>query len=315
MHELHDLLVDGTRFSPTYKPSMNSDHLPMALCAIEGLGGDFDALSAYRDGYKERLHELPHESAITHWRDGAGNPDSYAALFTWFRENIEHRGIESTVSACLPELIGSIAMGAFHPIIRLGYAIDFKSQAETAAALAYLVTSQRGVPIDTDKQIDLAGQMHAQASSGPRAFAAKGFSAGIAELLVSKTYPTGRGRDLDECASVALDIYRATRNFFALHMVTATQATRICASLIDDEIALAALTGGLLAAHLVVGSPEYDARKPAAAPAHLDTEHAFKYAWSCLSEYRHYGDVRYAEEVRLFRDAELIPQWCAATEL
>ena len=35
---LHTLLEAGVRFAPTYPPDANRDHLPMALCALAGLG-------------------------------------------------------------------------------------------------------------------------------------------------------------------------------------------------------------------------------------------------------------------------------------
>jgi hypothetical protein len=121
--------------------------------------------------------------------------------------------------------------------------------------------------------------------------------------------------DLNNCAAVALDIYRSTRNFFALHLVTATQAIRICSEFIDAKLALAALTGSLLAAHQVLGSPAFDRADPLPIPDRLDREHAYKYAWACLSEYRLYGDELYIDEIRGFRERGLIPAWCAKKEV
>ena len=54
---------------------------------------------------------------------------------------------------------------------------------------------------------------------------------------------------------------------------------------------------------------------PMAVPDELDKEHRYKYVWACLSEYRHYRDERYAEEIREFRDRGLVPAWCAAGEI
>ena len=135
---------------------------------------------------------------------------------------------------------------------------------------------------------------------------------GICELLDDDDYPAGRISEISEAASVALDLFRSTRNFFALHMVTATQAVRICSELIDKKLALAALTGGLLAAHQVVGSPDFDRDSPMPVNSRLDNEHNFKYAWACLSEYRYYRDDRYLEEIQGLRQNGLIPEWCTA---
>jgi hypothetical protein len=63
MDSLQALLIDGTRYDPRYLPSRNADHMPMTLCAISGLGGQLDALIAYRDQYKKILHEIPSVNA------------------------------------------------------------------------------------------------------------------------------------------------------------------------------------------------------------------------------------------------------------
>jgi hypothetical protein len=314
MDSLQELLVDGTRYDPRYLPSRNADHMPMTLCAISGLGGHLDDLIAYRDQYKKILHEIPSADTSLDWHQGIGRNESYPALLAWFTDQVAEKGIESTVGEYLPEFIGSLAIEAFHPIIRLGYAIDFKSEAETAAALAYIVSSHKNVPVDVDYSIDIRNEMQAQVRTGPRSFKRSGFTRSIYELLDDNDYPVGRTADISDAAIVALDIFRSTRDFFALHMVTATQAVRICSEFIDKKLALAALTGGLLAAHQVVGSPDFDRGHSMPVNDSLDDEHNYKYAWACLSEYRHYGDVRYLEEIQGLRQSGLIPQWCAAEE-
>jgi len=315
MNKLQELLIDGTRYDPRYLPSRNADHMPMTLCAITGLGGPPDALLAYRDQYKKILHEIPSVNASPDWREGIGRNDSYPALLAWFTEQVAEKGIEPVVSEYLPEFIGSLAMEAFHPIIRLGYAVDFKSEAETAAALAYMASSHRNVPLDIDHVIDIGNEIKAQVSIGPRSFKKAGFTRSICELLDDADYPVGRTSEISEAATIALDLFRSTRNFFALHMVTATQAVRICSEFIDKKLALAALTGGLLAAHQVVGSPDFDRDCSMPVNNKLDNEHNFKYAWACLSEYRYYRDDRYLEEIQGLRQNGLIPEWCTVGEV
>jgi hypothetical protein len=315
MDSLQALLIDGTRYDPRYLPSRNADHMPMTLCAISGLGGHLDALSAYRDQYKKILHEIPSVNASPDWRQDIGRNESYPSLLAWFTEQVAEKGIASAVSEYLPEFIGSLAMEAFHPVIRLGYAIDFKSEAETAAALAYIVSSHKNVPVNVDHTIDIRSEMQAQVRTGPRSFKKPGFTRGICDLLDDDDYPVGRTANIDDAAIIALDIFRSTRNFFALHMVTATQAVRICSEFIDKKLALAALTGSLLAAHQVVGSPDFDRDHSLPVNDRLDDEHNYKYAWACLSEYRHYGDDRYLEEIQGLRQSGLIPQWCAVDEV
>jgi hypothetical protein len=315
MNNLQEMLADGLRYDPRYLPSLNSDHMPMTLCAITGLGGDLDACLAYRDDYRKILREITQAEPAPDWRAGIGQRDHYPALLDWFRQEVTSKGIAPTVEQYLPEFVGSMALDAFHPVIRLGYAIDFGSEAETAASLAYLISAARPLPADVSLSIDLEERLRAQVAAGPGEFTSTGFGNRILELQGEGEYPVGCAADLQECAARSLEIYRSTRDFFALHLVTATQAARICSNVADSEQVRAALTGALLAAHKVVGSPAFDRADVLPAPDRLGREHTFKYAWACLSEYRYYGDVCYVEEIRAFRDHGLIPDWCAQDEV
>ena len=67
MKTLQDLLSDGTRYDPHYLPSMNSDHMPMTLCAISGLGGDDETCNIYRDDYRKILREIRAEAPLERW--------------------------------------------------------------------------------------------------------------------------------------------------------------------------------------------------------------------------------------------------------
>tara|TARA_E500000331_G_scaffold107134_1_gene103954 strand:+ start:862 stop:1218 length:357 start_codon:yes stop_codon:yes gene_type:complete len=118
-----------------------------------------------------------------------------------------------------------------------------------------MVSSYTPMPVDTTplEQLGftslssgLQQQSAAPAESFPR------FGTGLRTLVSSKRYPLGTARDLNECAHASLSVYRSTRNFFALQMVNATYAVRVCSDYLDEinqRRLLAALTGALLAAH------------------------------------------------------------------
>jgi hypothetical protein len=309
MSELQHMLNDGVRFDPHYLPDLNSDHLPMTLCAMSGLGASTSTLHAFRDSYMLRLRPVEGAPAIENWRDAIGDASAYDPLRVLLLEQVERLGISALVRQYLPEFSDSIALEAFHPLIRLGYAIDFESPVETAAALAYLITSHRPVSAGGSAMVDFRDALDQQALQKPAVFTSVRFGDRVLELAENGDYPNVTARSFAECAAGALAVYMGTRNFFALHMVTATHAARICARvLVDPTIMLASLSNALLAAHGIVGNPEFDS--PVPVPQRLDPEHAFKYAWSCLSEYREYGGQSYLGEIEAFRNQELIPDWC-----
>ncbi len=307
MDHLHQLLSEGTAYAPNYLPSMNSDHLPMALCAIEGLGGDAEQLEAFREAYVVRLHKHVAMAAPPDWRDIIGNREAYPALLSHFRDEVDRTSINETVNRYLPEFLGGVALDAFHPIIRLGYACEFDSPEEVAAALAYMVSVHRDVPVNPAPGIDLLARLSEQASNGPVQLESNRFGVAIQELVKTERYPQGSAPDLRTCADAALRLYQSTRNFFALHLVTSTQALRVVTGHVGEDLAVASMTGAILASHLVLGSPTLEG--PASPPSQLDPEHAFKYAWSCVSEYRAYGNEIYLDEARAFRDTGLVPSW------
>ena len=304
---LQAMLQEGIRYAPTYRPVDNSDHLPMTLCAMHGLGATDAELAVFRDGYVGRLHEWEAVGRVMGWQEGLGERALYPVLLQWFlaeRDPGERAQLRGQV---LETCLSSLALEAFHPLIRLGYAVQFNCREEEAAALAYLVSVHRALPTGL-QVVDLEERLIAQAAAGALSLHAGRFGAGMLELANSGRYPVGTAGSLDEIAAVALKLYRSTRNFFALHLVTVTQALRLVVSPATEALAVSSLTGAVMASHLVLGSPPLSGAVMAA-PASLDPEHAIKYAWACLSEYRSSGNPLYEEEVDLFRNAGLVPAW------
>jgi hypothetical protein len=311
--ELNKLLADGIRFDPHYVPSLNSDHLPMTLCAMTGLGASHEQLLAFRADYCSILRPVAshtRESAIKgdEWRSLIGVSDGYAELLRYLLQTISTKGIDATLREYLPEFIDSLALAAFHPVIRLGFAIEARCQEEVAASLAYLITTHRPVPASIGKVCDLEEQLKVQAGAG-KIIEMRSFGSALVDLISQERYPNVSATDFDICARMSLTVYRSTRNFFALHMVTATYAVRVCSKYLDEGRALGALTRALLGAHLVVGSPGFDAVNPAPVPDKLDMPHAYKYLYVCLKEYQHYGDERYLKEITDFCTKGLVPAW------
>lgn len=131
----------GATFDPHYPPSDNSDHGPMAYLAMHGLGVGFEDIDAFAAAYRARLVPVspPIESvSASTWHNHIGRRQSYAALLTFFASEIESLGWQTTVAQYLPALISGWVKDAFHPLIRLGYGIEFESSSEIAAGLAYM---------------------------------------------------------------------------------------------------------------------------------------------------------------------------------
>lgn len=211
----------------------------------------------------------------------------------------------------LPVLVTSVAQRAYHPLIRLGYALDFNCAEETAAALAYWISAHVPTP-GGQNPVDMHAALLEQTAAPAHTFEHSGFGANIRELIAREAYPVGCAESFRVCAELGLTLYRSTRNFFALHLVTATQAARTISEHIDAKhtaALLSALSGSILAAHRVLGSPTFERTLVQPAPTGLHEDHTFKYGYSALREYEQWADPRYREEIALFRAADLLPSW------
>ncbi len=306
---LQSLLIDGTRYAPHYLPSGNSDHLPMLLCALVGLGADEDTLSGMREEYTVRLHEFERTEAPGDPQERLGDRMAYPAFMTHFAQEAEHLGLQALLEKYIPTFLPGVVLDAYHPVIRLGYALDFDAPDEVAASLAYMASVHRTFDLDAARNVDLREVLTAQAALPARKFESQRFTASIMELVRDGEYEALSPASIDECAAVALDAYRGTRNFFALHLVTATMAVRSLVRILPavEPLAVTALGSAIVASHKVLGNPAFDEVLPA--PKVLDPEHAYKYAYVCKSEYAATGDSRYLEEIEGFKDAGLIAAW------
>ena len=125
-------------------------------------------------------------------------------------------------------------------------------------------------------------------------------------------YPAPVDTTLADCAATSLDVYLGTRNFFALHFVTATQAARQCLPYVAEDLLVQSLTAGIQAGYLTVGAPDF--AQPLPPPAQLDEEHAIKYVYACFEELAFYGDARYQSEISGFVAAGLVPEWISVPD-
>src|SRR4051812_29592609 len=94
-------------FSPSFRGQF-SNHLAMALVALEQLGATPAVLESVFDA---------HASGAAEMRDDVDRLDER-------RREIARDGLASTVRSRLPALIDAPGTALFHPMIRLGYALD-----------------------------------------------------------------------------------------------------------------------------------------------------------------------------------------------
>jgi hypothetical protein len=291
----------------TYAPYGHADHGPMAYLALHALGASAEAVQRFARSYRKKLTPLPAAGApMTRddWHLQFGRFDSYPTYLAYFDAEIAARGWSATVGSYLPLLVS--ADGAFHPLIRLAYGIEFECAPEIAAGLAFMACCGPDPALEqasAQGRSPLAGTAYFKGWQPHRdaTFAAGPFPDRCQRVL--QTVPlrppaASAGNGFAELSRACLEIFHATHDFFALHMVTGSAAFRICAPWLGpDADRLLGVT--LAAAYLAIGAPDFQPIRSGAATLPLrelesaSDEHDIKLAHACREQASAFEDSDY----------------------
>jgi hypothetical protein len=308
------LIADSRRFSSTYGAGF-FNHLPMALVALERLGGDEVRLREFASFYAKRLRlQAPGESLPNDdWREALGQRRYESALAAKFDEDVRTRGSLALLRDVVPHLTAGLASEAFHGAIRVAYAVDSGDDVDIARALASWVTGfseLRGAP--TERRFAAADAFAAIADDHRFAATIDGSSidARLGRVNAMPAFADYRSSiapiALRDLAMIAARIFIATGDFAALHLVTACHAVRVLQQFLLPS-AVDALANAMLAAYVAIGRPPLattiidDVADLASRAARSDDDHDLKLVYCCLQEEAHYnsGLHRTAAAVRL----------------
>ena len=299
-----------------------SDHGPMVFLAMRGLGLPEELIGAFAEFYVTRLE--PAEAPTIRldagsYEDFVGKREYHPALLEFFLVEVQREGRDVTVNRYLPALLSAWASAAFHPLIRLAYGLEFGIDGEVAAGLAYAASlgphpelERRAAQCMTRKPVDPMSamvqlQLPPDIETHNGSFHAR-YTKALGHALFNEIHPPAGG--LPAIAATCREVFAASHNFFALHLVTGSHALRVCLEHLRDvpPEADALAICGVVAAYLAVGAPEFSASAARGrdAPAFEQTafltrtqnEHDIKLAYSCAAQARAYDDVDYLAAAR-----------------
>lgn len=288
-----------------------SNHLPMALLAIDALGLGDEEIERFARCYEGRLEPVSAGlGAVDDWSSCLGESEREPDLLAHFDESIVRRGREAVLADVVPRLLDGLITDAFHPLLRLSYGLAFGREDEIAAGLAYWVATHRSLPPPTPvsgarmSPVEVATQL-SRALADAEPITSGGLitprlvlAAGRPEYreLVDRAEPC-----LSELAVLASRLFVASDTFVSLHAVTATHAARVLLEHVPkvESALLRELTRALLAVHVVEGCPEL-AEEPSGeglpdwpelveATRGSDDDHGFKLVHSCREEEQQHG--------------------------
>ncbi len=314
-------LLDRARaFAPEYHGDL-SNHLPMALVALNSLGADAARMESFFTIDSAKLDPAPPLTpACKDWLAKRGDLTAFASLRTHFAQAIAVHGRDATLRRTLPQLMDGVGAAAFHGLLRTASAVVAEHDDELASGLAHwacwhMPLAPFGGP-ETDADSDVstwlagiaaqAGDWHSDAgliALRMTAFAqTPAFRDGADRLAVHDSTPR-------ELAAQALAIYLRTKNFTVLHLITSAHALRLLMPWLDEPLIAVrhyarAYAAGV-AASRVKGDPPIIAVNVLPWPEVLlagaasDDEHVIKLVYACHEEWKVTGDADYQRAASL----------------
>ena len=297
---LKGLLQRGTRFGPEYQDGL-SNHLPMALIALAGLGAKSARLESFFDQYAMRLEPATTNPQAASKAPQLGDIDSYPAALLQMREGVAREGQLEVLRQELARLGPGIGAAAFHGMLRTAYGIEAKNDEEVAAGLAYW--SSRYLPIESEAPQSGTTPLQQWLENIQKQTSQLSFDLPLIHHSMSAMAKTPEWQNalpglnlatlsLDALARIAATSYLNQPNFIVLHLITSAHAMRTLLPYADDQPALLWHYTLAYAAALPF-TPMVDATQPAAADPDMsdsihtalasDNDHVAKLVYSCYS--------------------------------
>jgi hypothetical protein len=299
----------------------------MSFLACHGLGVALPDILAFADRYERRLVEQAPSPAGTAteatWTNHLGTATSYTALRAFFLEQIERDGWQDVISRYLPKLLSGWATDAYHAMIRLGYAVEFALPSEVASALAYLAALGPNPQLETLARRTPCGKSadeflrDLQAASEPSHRTGR-FNDRLSRVLATvDIHPMAGTRTTESLSRVALAVFDATHDFFALHLVTASHAFRVCEPY-AGSLGLALYEVGIAAGYMAIGAPRFAPLAPLAPLVPVEgeevtmpldalslqgDEHELKFAYTAMQQAEAFDDPTYLAVARRYLEA------------
>lgn len=141
----------NTQYSTYYKTELYT-HTPMALLALSEMGADnFRLEEFYQQSVLKLRSKVSSSLSITanNWLDYLGQHQHEQAYIDFFYTELKRLGQDKMINIYFDALMPGVAAAAFHPLIRLFYAVRFNIAEEVVISLATWATSYLDLELNT----------------------------------------------------------------------------------------------------------------------------------------------------------------------
>ncbi|MCI5072585.1 questin oxidase family protein [bacterium] len=263
----------NAQYSTYYKTQLYT-HTPMALLALKEMGASDKRLESF---YQKSAAKLRAKSASSlkiasdNWREHLGNHEYETAYVQFFKTEMQHLGQDKMIAHYFDQLMPGVAAAAFHPLIRLFYAVRFNIKEEIVISLASWATSYLDLGLDskltnTVSMLDLLKRFREQDFNQGKKIVAPNIAQRMAIVAHNPMFKDLSAQlfydDLEasKLESALLWLFSQNNNFTLLHAITSHHAFEALQKFsAKPKIARILMWKALLAAYLsTTGSIEVD---------------------------------------------------------
>ena len=332
---LLNLLEVNQKYLPYYDDKL-SNHLSMALIALYKLDAAPEDLERFNEAYQHKLVLAEADSALvdinlSNWKDYLGEHRYHLSFLSFFEGELRRlNSISEIISVYFSELAAGIGAAAFHPLIRLSYALILDNipdkiysllkkklkkiiEKEVVISLAYLADSylllhepESAFPQSIDEAVESLFSIKDRGLNVPkgglifermqRVSASESYAALNRLLNSSETH-------LSRIAAAILELYCVNPDFIMLHALTSCHALRVVLPYVKNKAqVIQSYWSALVAAILCVDFSQFHQAPHGecknwpelfSRARASNEEHMIKIAYSTHEEYVHYNNDRY----------------------
>lgn len=263
-----ELIEQAHRYSSFYKGYL-SNHLPMALTALDRMGATQAQIENFAARYQKQLEPLPPAESVLADEDAEsflGRQDALPLWVAYFDKTLARSGEKKTLELWTGRLMPGAASVAFHGMLRLAYAEEIGSRAEMAHALAHWAAGYQ--TLGSLPAFSGSGWTPSEALAaliGDTRYSRRRYLGGriasqMERAAADEDFPrivaSAGTLDLRGLSRALIEAYAATGDFTVLHGVTACDAfAQLTPYLKDAALGLRWLWQALVCAYLSAGGP------------------------------------------------------------
>ncbi|MBS5937283.1 questin oxidase family protein [Clostridium sp.] len=299
-----------------------SSHIPMVSYSLYELGVSFDEIAEYLDKIIKRINIAKEDFTEVYNIDDEnfekylGAENSFGSYYKYFSKKLNEGNYKEMLEEFLPKLIKGVAGRAFHPLIRLSYAVRSDNEEEVVKSLSYFSSKYLphkfdDLPLNSEKPLQSLIEL-VESVKGEE------YNGGLIADRIGKVYKlegfmknafTLKGNNeelLSQLDKIINKLFVETKDFTMLHAVTSKESIKVLLPLVKDkEYILQNYWLAVLAAYITIDSPEVkdldiyipkdlpDFKEIISESIASDNDHTIKLANSCRIEFERSVDEVY----------------------